>query len=135
MRKLIITLLAVSSFLTALADCPAPHAIHQVIVNQVSSWVAPGYEGLNENHIVPLPTAEIATFTHVEWATKYNNYNNKDGTTLCYYLTTDGTGVMLVQNKWGNVSEPSDTNWQLIFDNKNHLVKVCDHNCHFNYGS
>lgn len=133
MKRVLIIAILFGSNLASFADCPQPAEISQICVKQGCNWLAPGYEGFNENHSNPSSNATIANFIYAEWATKYGSYSKSDGTTLCHYLTNENTPVMLVQNNWGHVPEPTGNNWQLIVNGKDNALRVCQTDCHFVY--
>lgn len=136
--------LVIASWLTIVqADCPGPSEItyfHTGLIHSESNWTAPFYEGYTEGPY--FGDKHAVKFIKVEWgrADGILKTDGDDGSTLCFYRGDKGSLIMMGQNDWGHVPQPTNQNWRPGYDTTGgshdamKAVLICRTHCHFDYG-
>lgn len=115
-----------------LADCPPAASLQKScdpLHPQDCNWMAPWYSGGSR---IDNGDTKAIDFIQAQWGTRVGD-DSKIGSTLCFYRGDKGGEIVLNQNNFGNVPMPTDFNWTWLMNNVTH-IKVCDHDCHFQYG-
>ena len=122
------------------ADCPATNQVKYgcsvVAGKKHCNWGAPWYEGFPEKEANAGEKA--LSFHYVFWGAKSNSPQPKDvGTSVCFYQSSHGHEIELVQNRWGGITYPEDAAW-VKGDWQGHNGMICGNGlaqdrCHFAY--
>lgn len=116
-QRTVIFLLTASLSLSSFANCPEKNVVVYnciIILNQKHcAWSAPWYEGFPET--AAQQNDHAASFSRAFWSTSTGTppISGNIGSSVCFYKSSYGNEIILVQNFWGNVDYPAGNNWTL----------------------
>jgi hypothetical protein len=99
------------------------------------NWSAPWYEGFPDE--IAQAKDKASAFEKVFWGIKEKMPPQPGfkGSTICFYKSSKGSLITLVQNNWGHVEYPAGKNWK-VGSWQTQLGRECVagiSSCSFNY--